>query len=1081
MPYVWAREREVHFQESKMKDVHRTTPIGRLCILLLMLCFAVAAFSQSTTYGAIGGVVADKSKAVIPDATVTITNTGTGSTKTATTDSFGSFRVVNLDPGTYSVSVSAKSFADYKASGVVVEVGRVTELAPLMAPTGQQETVEVTSELPSVNTIQQDFSSNINQAAINNLPTNGRRWSNFVLLTPGASPDGNFGLISFRGISGLLNNNTVDGGDNNQAFFSEERGRTRISYTVSQSSIREFQVNTSNYSAEYGRAAGAVVNSVTKSGTNKLHGEVFYYIRDNALGATNPFTTHTVSDGNGGYTTVPFKPEDRRQQFGGSLGGHLIKDKLFYFFTYDAQRRNFPGVAQATNPTLFFAPITVSDPALASKTCSQTSGSGAINDGQYLWCKGITQAQANAGLDFLAAETGSVPRTGDQGIVFPKLDWKINEKHTASFSYNRLRWDSPAGVQTQPTVGYAVNSFGNDYVKTDMIIGRLNSTLSNTITNEFRYQWGRDFEFQTSQEPSAAEAAYNLGTAYGGRPPYITISNGVNMGRANFLERTAYPDEVRNQYADTMNVLHGHHFFKFGFDVNRNNDLLDNLYNGGGTFAYTGTYARANFIRDLANWQAGTPSKNYGNYSQGLGPSAIEFHTWDYAMFLQDDWRIVPRFTLSLGVRYEYESLPYVQYAYDALPQSRGFNADRNNFGPRIGFAWDVNGDGKTSVRGGYGLYYGRINNGAIGQALFANGNPAAQVNYTNVSASNAAAPVFPQVWTTTPALTVRPNGFYFDYGIQNPQIQQADLIVEREIARNTVLSLSYLMSLGRELPNFYDVNVAPSTSTASYSVSGGPFDGATFDVPLYTSRLNSAFGAIIDERSDVNSNYNALVVQLNRRMTNGLQVVANYTWSHALDNGQNSQTQSASYGQVFDPYNSKYEYGRSNFDIRHRFVGSVVWQPQYFQNSSTVVKAALNGWGLAPIVTLSSGKPFTESVSGNGSVFGVGGGLNGSGGVFRLAPLVGRNNWNYPLFANIDMRLSRSFKMPYSEGHKVEFLAEAFNLFNHRIATGINSRLYTLASSNVLTYDPTFAKVNQAGTNLYRERQVQFAIRYSF
>ncbi|HEV7892582.1 MAG TPA: carboxypeptidase-like regulatory domain-containing protein, partial [Pyrinomonadaceae bacterium] len=223
-------------------------------LALLLFCFAFGfqpAAAQSTTQGAIGGTVKDPQGAVVTNAAITVKNDETNKEVTATTDDEGNFRVAQLQPGNYTVSINASGFTAYTAK-VVVEVGRVSTVDANLTVQGVTgETVQVTSDAPVVNTEQQDFSTNVNQTSINNLPINGRRWSNFALLTPGAVPDGTFGLISFRGISGLLNNNTIDGGDNNQAFFAEERGRTRISYSISQSAIREFQVNTSSYSAEY--------------------------------------------------------------------------------------------------------------------------------------------------------------------------------------------------------------------------------------------------------------------------------------------------------------------------------------------------------------------------------------------------------------------------------------------------------------------------------------------------------------------------------------------------------------------------------------------------------------------------------------------------------------------------------------------------------------------------------------------------------------------------------------------------------------------------------------------------------------
>src|SRR6185437_4845732 len=344
-----SREAEAHYPLTIcVKEFPSMSKTLKLFFIgLLVLGLSAVAAAQSTTTGAIGGVVSNPNKEVVPGASITVKNTGTNKEDTATTDDTGRFKVANLQPGTYSVTVNASGFSPMTSENVVVEVGRETGLEVSLSVGPVTGTVDVSAEAPVINTTQQDFSSNINQTSINELPINGRRWSNFALLTPGAVPDGTFGLISFRGISGLLNNNTIDGGDNNQAFFAEERGRTRISYSISQSAIREFQVNTSSYSAEYGRSAGGVVNAVTKSGTNEFHGDLFYFQRNNKWGARNPrsFVTQNVG---GVFTPVAFKPIDVRHQFGGTIGGPIVKDKAFFFFSYDEQRRNFPGVATYT-------------------------------------------------------------------------------------------------------------------------------------------------------------------------------------------------------------------------------------------------------------------------------------------------------------------------------------------------------------------------------------------------------------------------------------------------------------------------------------------------------------------------------------------------------------------------------------------------------------------------------------------------------------------------------------------------------------------------------------------------------------
>src|SRR5262249_42629456 len=302
---------------------------------VVVLCFgcllaAALSFAQSTTDGAIGGTVFDKSGAVVGGAKIVAHNNGTNAEQTVTADGSGSYRISGLQPGRYTVTITGGGLAPYKAEQVIVEVGSVTDLSPHLQVGGTSETVEVTAEAPQINYTSPDFANTLDQTAVSNLPINGGRWSNFALLTPTVVSNGSgFGLLSFRGISTLLNNNTVDGADNNQAFFSEERGRTRIGYSTPKAAVQEFQVNTSNYSAEYGRSAGGVINTVTKSGTNQIHGEGYFYDRDNVWGAANAFTQINVQTAPGVFTPTNFKPTDWRKIAGFSIGGPLVKDKLF--------------------------------------------------------------------------------------------------------------------------------------------------------------------------------------------------------------------------------------------------------------------------------------------------------------------------------------------------------------------------------------------------------------------------------------------------------------------------------------------------------------------------------------------------------------------------------------------------------------------------------------------------------------------------------------------------------------------------------------------------------------------------------
>jgi Carboxypeptidase regulatory-like domain/TonB dependent receptor-like, beta-barrel len=1058
------------------------------CVLFLMLAISATAFAQSSTLGAIGGVVTNPNKEVVPGAAVTVKNIETNKEDTGTADDQGSFRIVGLVPGNYAVTVTGTGFSPF-SQNVVVEVGRVTEVNAALTVEGVSGTVEVTSEAPVINTSQPDFATNINQTSINELPTNGRRAFNFVLLTPGVVPDGNFGLLSFRGISGLLNNNTVDGGDNNNAFYSEERGRTRITYVVSQASVREFQVNTSNYSAEYGRAAGGVVNTVTQSGTNDFHGSAFFYLRDNKLGATNPTTTRTVLV-NGVGVNQTFKPKDVRKQFGGSIGGPILKNRLFFFFTYDESRRDFPGAAVFPNATFL------------NFTTAQRNTLKALNPAV------ITDARIDAALNFLAGLTGSVPRTQDQRIFFPKIDWVVNNNHTFTASYNRMRSESPSGVETQPTTLKGIATFGDDFVETDSLNLRLTSTLTPTILNEARFQYGRDNLFAFSNEPSSGETI--LATS-NGRPPQINV-NGFTFGKQDFLERVANPDEKRWQFADTMTVTSGRHTFKFGGDINRVDDLLDNLRLESGSYSYntmgdfivdytnvttSGALTAANTLCSGSTRRAGRCYN--GNYQQAFGPTAFDIKTTDYNFFFQDDIRVTPRLSVNLGMRYEYEKLPEPQIPNPLSnlagqlvgpDQTKSLPSDKNNFGPRFGFAYDITGDGKTSVRGGYGIYYGRIINSTIINAISNTGVSSAQRVFLFPSTSSTS-PIFPNVVAAAPSTVVFPNIVVFSDHMANPQIHQADVVLEREIMPNTVISASFLVSLGRRLPTFTDRNLPAPVSRTFPFVNGGPLGGQTITVPYFTgTRPDTRFGAITEITSSIKSEYTALVLQANRRLSKGLQFQVNYTRSRTTDTGQNSATFTFNNGPI-NPFDLSLEKGRSNLDIPNRFVASAVWNPSVpgGLKDSAVGRAIFNGWTISPIVLVQDGVPYSANVQGNGPGA-ISSGISGSGALGRIPILFERNAFRQPRIVNVDLRLSRRFR--FTETTNFEILAEAFNLFNRYQVTGVNTNMYVFSTAapcgasgclNFTTNNvgPNFGVPNSTGSTIVRERQIQFAARFHF
>ncbi len=1107
--------------------------LKQLCLVPLVALGAALTTTtmraQSTTEGGISGTVEDPAEAAVPKAIITIHNNGTNAEQHLTADDSGYFKAPLLEPGTYTVTISATGFAEYKADNVIVQVGQLTSLLPKLSTGTAETTVQVSEDATVLNLESPDVASVLTRQAIDNIPVQNRRWSALALLTPAVVPDASgFGLVSVRGLSTLLNEVEIDGADDNQAYYSEERGRTREAYSTSENAVREFEVNTGVYSAQYGRAAGGVINSVTRSGTNEFHGELLFDDLDRGFGAIPPGTTFTTLTSAGAVST-PYKPKDLRKIYGGSVGGHLIKDRLFWFYTYDQQTRINPATAKAGVPGTFFAQP---DATLPSGTCNLATGyltgTTTTNKNYTLDSQACTLAAReklasyaagatayDTGLSSLNSDLGPVPRVGYQEINTPKVDYQINAKNRLSFLYHRLRWDAPGDVQTTASASYAVDTFGNDFVKLDYGLTKLESQISSNISNEVLYQYSRELDDETQQPYSAFTTANLFGTGPGGpNVPQVSVdgSTGFTLGSPYYSYRLALPDERKWQVGDTLYYQLKNHTLRFGVDLVHNNDLINNTYESNGAFSYS--YI-GNLIADLASkGQAGTcnstgaaagtatvsavgADKCWSSFYQGFGNPVFQIATIDYGFFAQDNWKVLPRLTLELGLRYDYESLPqpYAPYTVASgnfAPYAGLTNrpSDKNNLGPRIGFSSDLFGNGQTVLRGGFGMYYGRILNGTILNTYLNTGSPAGQFTTASIKPTAANAPSFPSIIGSGAAAT--PSSFYFASNYQNPLVEEIDLQLQQNLGKGTIFQVSYLGALGRELPNFLDVNLNPATEqnvtiTVADTTGRSPLaNGSTFVVPTYTSFKNPAFSSITEVISNINSNYHGLVAEIQNRSIHGLTFDANYTWSHALDFNQNASS-TTSADNWLDPYGpARSNYGISQFNVGNRFVGYVLYNIPGTHDKN-LAGILTNGWSINDTFQMQNGLPYSATLqSSYNSTNAIQPYWNGAGGATYI-PVIGRDTLQAPRAIVDDARLQRQIAL--NEHYSLQLRADVYNVANHEnISSGnISTNAFALASTGATTGTATFQSAFNTRTSantsgfLYTPREIQIGARLQF
>ncbi|MGA3131650.1 MAG: carboxypeptidase regulatory-like domain-containing protein [Terracidiphilus sp.] len=1088
---------------------------------LFVISVRVIARAQTTGAATINGAVTDANQAAIAAATVTVTDVDTGVQHVYTTGSAGLYSAPFLIPGHYEVDATAANFNKVQETGITLQVGETLTINLTLKVSGANTTVEVSAISEILDTEKTEVSQVVDSHLVANLPVNARNWSDFVLLTPNVTQDGSTGLISFHGISGLYNQNYVDGANNNQMLFSEARGRSSgAPYVYSVDSIKEFQAETSNYSVEFGQAAGGQVNAITKSGTDNLHGDLFYFLRYPSLNALDPYTKfQALNPSVSGLTSAAAaflltQPTHQQQQFGGSVGGPIVKDKLFYFFTYDGFRK--VGKALYTDNNYISTTAATSVPGV--------SASNLITPAQ---CPStITANQCTTGIQFLLNESTAAPtRFSKEDVFFPRLDYHINSKNDAFVNFNWADFYSAYGYS--PAVTFTNSSPSTNaptYYHERFFVGGWTTQIGSSSVNEVHGQYGRDLE---TAGANASGPSIGMGADTYGMP--------------NALPRKAEPDEHRTQISDVFSTTHGRQTFKFGGDANIVHEVMINLFQGGGIYSYgdaTNVLKFQSWIQDAFEGQAGNID-NYAGYHYSTLIQTVDqvntapgtqgkddFWMQMYDGFAEDTWKLSRNITVTAGVRYDVQLTPnpgLVNHLFD--PVSSEYTGTIKNVldrvQPRVGFSWSPLAG--TVVRGGYGLF-SALNQGSTYYAMRVE-NGVVQLNYTytgcfsssgnaqptnsagNTPCPNTAAaasklrfpnlPVTPSgpplsgaqypTGGTAPGVTAVSVGPSFSFHGLDPNFvpplaHEMNLSLEQSLPGKLSLQLGYVGTRGMRLPVFLDAELVGQTPSGlgTYLVQDANNNiTKTITVPVYRPAdrrpaLNSAgqqLSSFNTGYSIANTWYNALAVTARRPFANGLEILGNFTWAHASDDGQVQGANGTFYGgdTPSDPNNIRFDNGPSDIDIRNRGSISFVYQP-IFKVSNMLTSQLINGWqvsgaeiasGGEPIFlgesgTIYSGNTVASSYADESGIFGGAMSSSSGGATGGRPPQIGRNSIPAPGFNDLDMRFTRNVKI--HENLSLQLNAEAFNLLNHQIITGVNSTYTTfLAPGKSATGSNTF------------------------
>ena len=994
--------------------------IAGVCAMALVMALSVGTASAQTFRGTILGTVTDATGASVAGATVTVHNVDTGVERTTETTTDGGYLVPELPVGNYTVTIERSGFQKAVTTAVTVDVALTRRVDAVLKPGAISQRVIVEGEsLPQVEMTRDTLGGVLTQSEIKDLPVNGRDYTKLIFLTPGAagSPDqisdspGSYGEFSMNGARGRSNNYLLDGTDMNDGYRNDPAiNQAGVFGTPSAilpiDAVSEFNV-LSNFEPEYGRNGGAVVNIVTKSGTNALHGDAFEYFRNNVLDARNYFNT----------TNQPQAPF-RNNQFGGSLGGPIIKDKAFFYADYEGQREGVGVVNLACVPS-------PADLAKVTNPVIQSLLAHYPNSDPWPLPNIIASIPTMSGCPNGPDSSVTAPSYNNLTSAIAKVDYNFNKSNILTGRY--FVGDSVQAFPLALTGGGILPGF-DTFTPTRVQLVSISYVriISPTKVNEARLGWNRFAEGFLPQDSSFAPSSVNLcaassvpacsaGVSDSGLP-VISVTGFAQLGASHSTPRHRFDSNW--QAIDNFSWKVGKHNIKMGYEYRRTTiqQLLGINYRGSLTFNGSGPSGTS-----LGDFLSGFVDSG----SEAFGPPIRHTFQNNHGLYIQDSLQLTSRLTVNYGLRWDYygvftekDDLASNVTNFDVVDQtvtltqvgspglSQLYKPDYKNFAPRLSIAWDPFGRGRTIIRAGYGIFYDVFSQDFfMGQVPYNSSfdpgptyNPFGPAAITSVSAVGGAigknVPVF-----SPPGETPTGDIFAVDQHIHTPYIENYNLNIQQQITNKLVLQVGYVGSQGHRLFHFLDLN-QPDQATITATdiayadthnwsftdsmmkvhmgpcvtagvITGGPGCIPT-DNPASRVFANNPYGAVYinDLQTTARSNYNSLQASLRVTDWHGITSVANYVWSHSLDSASDGFEFIPNGAMPNDSTRPNLEYGDSNFDIRNRFTWVFAYNLPHMTGGWQKLK---NGWGIDSAVTLQDGQPwqlnynFESDFSGSG------------------------------------------------------------------------------------------------------------------